>query len=237
MSFKPASAKPRSSGSSDHRRFLSSPTKVGYLWALEQPKLANCQAIDTRRRTFRQIADSRQCAGALLDRAYRVVKQRKTGAPDTIRTCDLCLRRATLYPAELRVRGGSFSRSAGDRQRPAWAGIEQNGRVGERDALFRRRSRVRTVSDVPERRVPSARRDHGAALSARSTILHPRFVAVAAPWQGRPSHTRFFEIGMMLTHAERSADPRSAAQPAVKPRSGLHPQFLPASRTVTRLLT
>ena len=26
------------------------------------------------------------------------------GAPDTIRTCDLCLRRATLYPAELRAR-------------------------------------------------------------------------------------------------------------------------------------
>lgn len=26
------------------------------------------------------------------------------GAPDTIRTCDLCLRRAALYPAELRVR-------------------------------------------------------------------------------------------------------------------------------------
>ena len=41
-----------------------------------------------------------------------------TGAPDTIRTCDLCLRRATLYPAELRVRCGSFSRLAGGRQRP-----------------------------------------------------------------------------------------------------------------------
>ena len=41
----------------------------------------------------------------------------KTGAPDTIRTCDLCLRRATLYPAELRVRWGSFSRLAGPRQR------------------------------------------------------------------------------------------------------------------------
>jgi hypothetical protein len=27
----------------------------------------------------------------------------KDGAPDTIRTCGLCLRRATLYPAELRV--------------------------------------------------------------------------------------------------------------------------------------
>ena len=30
----------------------------------------------------------------------------RSGAPDTIRTCDLCLRRATLYPAELRVRMG-----------------------------------------------------------------------------------------------------------------------------------
>src|SRR5262249_14067811 len=28
------------------------------------------------------------------------------GAPDKIRTCDLCLRRAALYPAELRARGG-----------------------------------------------------------------------------------------------------------------------------------
>ena len=28
------------------------------------------------------------------------------GAPDTIRTCDLCLRRATLYPAELRALSG-----------------------------------------------------------------------------------------------------------------------------------
>src|SRR5882724_1470936 len=35
--------------------------------------------------------------------AYRIVKQRKTGAPDTIRTCDLCLRRVALYPAELRA--------------------------------------------------------------------------------------------------------------------------------------
>jgi hypothetical protein len=30
------------------------------------------------------------------------------GAPDTIRTCDLCLRRATLYPAELRVLGHRY---------------------------------------------------------------------------------------------------------------------------------
>ena len=29
---------------------------------------------------------------------------KETGAPDTIRTCDPCLRRAVLYPAELRAR-------------------------------------------------------------------------------------------------------------------------------------
>jgi hypothetical protein len=28
----------------------------------------------------------------------------RSGAPDKIRTCDLCLRRAALYPAELRAR-------------------------------------------------------------------------------------------------------------------------------------
>lgn len=38
------------------------------------------------------------------------VKPETYGAPDRIRTCDLCLRRAALYPAELRVR-----RAGGDR--------------------------------------------------------------------------------------------------------------------------
>src|SRR3569623_483184 len=36
-----------------------------------------------------------------------------TGAPDTIRTCDLCLRRATRYPAELRVPDVPLSDRAG----------------------------------------------------------------------------------------------------------------------------
>ncbi len=31
------------------------------------------------------------------------------GAPDRIRTCDLCLRRAALYPAELRAPTGSLN--------------------------------------------------------------------------------------------------------------------------------
>jgi hypothetical protein len=45
--------------------------------------------------------------GALVEIRFAVLN--RSGAPDTIRTCDLCLRRATLYPAELRaltVQGG-----------------------------------------------------------------------------------------------------------------------------------
>ena len=48
----------------------------------------------------------------------------KAGAPDRIRTCDLCLRRAALYPAELRVHGAMrcalFLRAGGRLARGAW---------------------------------------------------------------------------------------------------------------------
>jgi hypothetical protein len=40
-------------------------------------------------------------------RAIFIKKPRKAGAPNRIRTCDLCLRRAALYPAELWVRAQS----------------------------------------------------------------------------------------------------------------------------------
>src|SRR3979490_2152640 len=48
----------------------------------------------------------------------------RSGAPDTIRTCDLCLRRATLYPAELRVRCGADRLSAKPQKRAekGWLG-------------------------------------------------------------------------------------------------------------------
>ena len=45
-------------------------------------------------------ADGR--AGAGLE-TLEDEKPLENGAPDTIRTCGLCLRRAALYPAELRV--------------------------------------------------------------------------------------------------------------------------------------
>ena len=49
-------------------------------------------------------ADKRHAAGDLRWRTRTGVQGRgEAGAPDRIRTCDLCLRRAALYPAELRV--------------------------------------------------------------------------------------------------------------------------------------
>jgi hypothetical protein len=43
--------------------------------------------------------------------ANKTIKSATSGAPDRIRTCDLCLRRAALYPAELRVLGRNDDRS------------------------------------------------------------------------------------------------------------------------------
>src|ERR1019366_5674230 len=42
----------------------------------------------------------------------------KAGAPETIRTSDLCLRRARLYPAELRAPMGLNRPNGRQRQRP-----------------------------------------------------------------------------------------------------------------------
>ena len=44
---------------------------------------------------------------------------KNAGAPDRIRTCGLCLRRAALYPAELRVRRGGGPLSKGRCVAPA----------------------------------------------------------------------------------------------------------------------
>ena len=45
-----------------------------------------------------------RCAAAdAMPAAPAVLSLFRSGAPDRIRTCDLCLRRAALYPAELRA--------------------------------------------------------------------------------------------------------------------------------------
>ncbi len=54
---------------------------------------------------------ARNARHRLTIRSAPLVQLRKEiGGPDTIRTCDLCLRRATLYPAELRVPTGCLAR-------------------------------------------------------------------------------------------------------------------------------
>ena len=89
-------------------------------------------------------------------------KIRKLAHPTRFRTCDLCLRRATLYPAELRVRGGSFSRLAGQGQRPVggWGGIgagplRQRSHVRNRVGCARkaRAGRAGTVAGHPSHTV------------------------------------------------------------------------------------
>src|SRR5260370_1052426 len=72
---------------------------------------------------------------------------RADGAPDTIRTCDLCLRRATLYPAELRVRRVHLADWPGVGNGPSGAGWARNT---ARKAKITRSNRV----GRPEKRVP-----------------------------------------------------------------------------------
>src|SRR4030088_2080184 len=55
--------------------------------------------------------------------------RRKNGAPEGIRTPDLCLRRAALYPAELRARGGLHSRTGAA---PQLRGLGENATAGRR---------------------------------------------------------------------------------------------------------
>jgi hypothetical protein len=48
--------------------------------------------------------------------------EKKAGGPDTIRTYDLCLRRAALYPAELRVRAAVVLAPRGARRKEVGVG-------------------------------------------------------------------------------------------------------------------
>jgi hypothetical protein len=57
------------------------------------------------------------------------------GGPDTIRTCDLRLRRATLYPAELRVRPAFQYPESGPDERTGFRGQAPPGHIHTRAAM------------------------------------------------------------------------------------------------------
>src|SRR6476469_3487330 len=73
-------------------------------------------------------------------------RHRYAGAPDTIRTCDLCLRRATLYPAELRVRA---THHLADWPCLGIGPAGLGGSIGGPRSPLGQRSHVRIVSGAP----------------------------------------------------------------------------------------
>jgi hypothetical protein len=88
----------------------------------------------------------RETIGCFMGQTYtwRVSrsKHEENGAPDTIRTCDLCLRRATLYPAELRARALHLA----DWRQGSNQGRGPSGPDGAGAALLGRRSCVSIMS-------------------------------------------------------------------------------------------
>jgi hypothetical protein len=113
----------------------------------------------------RKMEDGKSARGA---QEWRSVLWR-IGAPDTIRTCDLCLRRATLYPAELRVRAVDLADWPGMGNGLAGRSFEQNGSVGAAlplpgDGHKFESSRARPKS------MCRACRDCGGAISGRRAI-------------------------------------------------------------------
>src|SRR5216683_2139470 len=90
-----------------------------------------------------------------------------TGGPDTIRTCDLCLRRAALYPAELRVLTGR--------------GRYGKGRDGaSRGARFRRGvGRLRLAIRVEVQRRSATLSPPCATPSRRGRIMGPNPISFA----------------------------------------------------------
>src|SRR5215471_15870213 len=83
----------RSGAPSSSEMFCTEPTiqaMIGFPYAIENVRRA-------------YYADISRTAGAGAASLPALIAD-DTGAPDKIRTCDLCLRRAALYPAELRAR-------------------------------------------------------------------------------------------------------------------------------------
>src|SRR5205809_1047607 len=80
---------------------------------LQTPLSANSRSTNR----IRRLAFGPMCTAAVGSvvqarcTAEDRINRLEVGAPDRIRTCDLCLRRAALYPAELRVRGRPLKRA------------------------------------------------------------------------------------------------------------------------------
>src|SRR5262249_5088007 len=108
------------------------------------------------------------------------------GAPERIRTSDLWLRRPTLYPAELRVRGGCSTREALAKQA---ALLGMSGVVGRRalgelgPAVLHRPVPRLGPAGCPVYPLPGSARGHGGQC-ARERWNREAVVRTAAPEVG-----------------------------------------------------
>ena len=138
-----------------------------------------------------------------------------SGAPDTIRTCDLCLRRATLYPAELRVparrrpRRGASTATALIADRPP----PRNARVG----IVAARARGRRCGSS------------GAEAVAAGVGVGRRGCAVAAAVAAPPARST---VAISRGEVAARAGGRCAVGPRLRTHSGLarthpHPTHTP----------
>src|SRR5215469_4588005 len=83
----------------------------------DRPRLRKCTGWPAAVPVLALVASSRTAAGMAAPTRLAIRSRTSSGAPEKIRTSDLCLRRATLYPAELRARAALDSRTGRRRQR------------------------------------------------------------------------------------------------------------------------
>gem|GEM_PF-2231096 len=101
-----------SDGVATHLLFVDSPTEVGLPHHTDDSPFRFAQMLERRfidlghgvPDRFEDLVLSGESNPFDVEEAGWIRRQRGFGAPERIRTSDLCLRRAALYPAELRVR-------------------------------------------------------------------------------------------------------------------------------------
>ena len=110
----------------------------------------------------------------------------KTGAPDRIRTCGLCLRRAALYPAELRVH--NFGTSTSSRQALQLQILSVRPAPCATTSCQFRKGRP----SVPVHGTIARTTSHPAGSAALTKVRTKPVSAVCAPWPelSRPGSSR-----------------------------------------------
>ena len=142
------------------------------------------------------------------------------GAPDRIRTCDLCLRRAALYPAELRVHSGCY-RQCGARLQWGCAGGAEGGIALGLVAAAVCRGWSRRAAAAPSRRRWSGR-------SGRRCGLHVSGAPASLPATAAQEPAMSATADLSAAHAAGGGEAPGAEAPV--------PDLRTAEARIVRLL-